>query len=324
MNEIRTRAALAAAVLATLCGTTLQAQPLASRIAASGDGTVLVRFPARDGVCGWHESGATQRTGSITIHADGVYQTRGGDCRGEVARLTLGLGSGVVTAAAVAVGRDPATEGRVTDLGAASGAEVAAYVLEAAHRAPVEAGRKLVVAAAIADGAVVHPGLLRLAGSETVPQKTREQAVFWAAERGASVSKLSALYAQTQNEKVRNQILFAYSRSSDPAAAQELVRVARAPGAVANRKTALFWLSQVAGRAATRDLDEVVADRGVETEVRKQAIFALSRRPADEGIPALIRIARESPNPELRKQAIFWLGRSGDARALALLEELVR
>jgi HEAT repeat protein len=52
-------------------------------------------------------------------------------------------------------------------------------------------------------------------------------------------------------------------------------------------------------------------------------VFALSQRPRDEGVPALIRIARENPDPELRKKAIFWLGQSDDPRALALFEELL-
>jgi len=57
--------------------------------------------------------------------------------------------------------------------------------------------------------------------------------------------------------------------------------------------------------------------------VRESAAFALSQRPHDEGVPALIRIARENPDPELRKKAIFWLGQSDDPRALALFEELL-
>ncbi len=35
------------------------------------------------------------------------------------------------------------------------------------------------------------------------------------------------------------------------------------------------------------------------------------------------RFRREHRDPRVRKQAIFWLGRSGDPRALVLLEELL-
>jgi HEAT repeat protein len=53
-------------------------------------------------------------------------------------------------------------------------------------------------------------------------------------------------------------------------------------------------------------------------------VFALSQRSGNEGVPALLRIARTNPDPELRKTALFWLGQSEDPRALALFEEILR
>lgn len=93
---------------------------------------------------------------------------------------------------------------------------------------------------------------------------------------------------------------------------------------IETRKHAVFWLGQAAGAAATRGLDSIAGDDSGEIEVRKQAVFALSQRPEPEGIPALIHIARSSPNGELRKSALFWLGQTEDPRALALFEELLR
>jgi hypothetical protein len=89
------------------------------------------------------------------------------------------------------------------------------------------------------------------------------------------------------------------------------------------RRSSVFWLGQAAGEAATRGLTELVDDRAADRDVRESAVFALSQRPHDEGVPALIRIARENPDPELRKKAIFWLGQSDDPRALALFEDLL-
>jgi len=89
------------------------------------------------------------------------------------------------------------------------------------------------------------------------------------------------------------------------------------------RRSAVFWVGQAAGDAATRGLTEMVDDRAADREVREQAVFALSQRPKDEGVPALIRIARENRDPELRRKAIFWLGQSDDPRALTLFEELL-
>jgi HEAT repeat protein len=57
--------------------------------------------------------------------------------------------------------------------------------------------------------------------------------------------------------------------------------------------------------------------------VREQAVFALSQRPREEGVPSLIRIAKTHSDPEIRRKAIFWLGQSHDPRALALFEDLL-
>jgi len=89
------------------------------------------------------------------------------------------------------------------------------------------------------------------------------------------------------------------------------------------RRSAVFWVGQAAGDAATRGLTDLVDDRDADREVRESAVFALSQRPRDEGVPALIRIARDNRDPELRRKAIFWLGQSEDPRALSLFEELL-
>jgi HEAT repeats len=104
-----------------------------------------------------------------------------------------------------------------------------------------------------------------------------------------------------------------------------LLRLARNPQMPEDRRrTAIFWLGQEAGAAATSALDSVVTHDDTSRELRKQAVFALSQRPADEGVPALIRIARTNRDPELRRTALFWLGQSEDPRALDLFEEILR
>jgi hypothetical protein len=105
----------------------------------------------------------------------------------------------------------------------------------------------------------------------------------------------------------------------------DLLRMARRTDlSLETRRQATFWLSQAAGAAALRGLDSLATDPAGDLEIRKQAVFALSQRPADQGVPALIHIARTSPHPEVRKSALFWLGQSGDPRALALFEELLQ
>jgi hypothetical protein len=88
------------------------------------------------------------------------------------------------------------------------------------------------------------------------------------------------------------------------------------------RKQAVFWLGQAAGNA-TASLDSLARDQRVDEPVREQAVFALSQRPRDEGVPALIQIAKSNSDPALRKKALFWLGESGDPRAIDVFEEIL-
>ncbi|MFL5569479.1 MAG: HEAT repeat domain-containing protein [Gemmatimonadaceae bacterium] len=103
-----------------------------------------------------------------------------------------------------------------------------------------------------------------------------------------------------------------------------LIRIARNPDVPrGTRSQSVFWLGQAAGDAATRGLNDLVVDNGVDREVREQAVFALSQRPREEAVPALIAVARTNKDPEIRKKALFWLGQSHDPRALDLFEELL-
>jgi HEAT repeat protein len=85
----------------------------------------------------------------------------------------------------------------------------------------------------------------------------------------------------------------------------------------------VFWLGQAAAVEVTRELGSLVADDDEEMEVREHAIFALSQRPREEAVPALIRVFRTSDEPRLKKRALFWLADTGDERAIALIEEIL-
>ena len=89
------------------------------------------------------------------------------------------------------------------------------------------------------------------------------------------------------------------------------------------RRSAVFWLGQAAGSAATASLDSLVGDARGDRQIREAAVFAISQRPKDEGVPALIRIAQTDRDPDIRRKAMFWLGQSDDPRALALFENIL-
>ena len=103
-----------------------------------------------------------------------------------------------------------------------------------------------------------------------------------------------------------------------------MLKIARNPDLPRSTRTnSVFWLGQAAGEAATANLNSLVLDNSVDREVRESAVFALSQRPREEGVPALISVARTNKDPEIRKKALFWLGQSHDPRAIDLFEELL-
>jgi len=104
----------------------------------------------------------------------------------------------------------------------------------------------------------------------------------------------------------------------------ELLALARNAGvAEETREEAVFWLGQMAGDRVAGDLEDLTADDRIDLEVREAAVFALSELDGDEGIEALLRIARGDGDPRIREKAMFWLADSGDPRALALFEEIL-
>lgn len=108
----------------------------------------------------------------------------------------------------------------------------------------------------------------------------------------------------------------------------DLLAIARdaSPERRAARNDAAFWLSRFAA-AAIGGHPEALGDdgdRSDEDDVKVQAVFALSQLPGHEGIEPLLQVARSGAPLTVRRTALFWLGQSGDARAIALFEAILR
>jgi hypothetical protein len=130
--------------------------------------------------------------------------------------------------------------------------------------------------------------------------------------------------AKNQADEIGKDAIFATTLADSIAVWPQLLALAKNPSVShETRRSAVFWVSQAAGDAATRGLDSLASDERGDRDIREQAVFALSQRPQEEGVPALIRIARTNKDPEIRRKALFWLGQSDDPRALALFEEIL-
>lgn len=112
-----------------------------------------------------------------------------------------------------------------------------------------------------------------------------------------------------------------------PAMVADTVRVWRRLAAIARnearakstRKQAMHWLAMEASASLEEDDSADDPDR----EARERAVFALSQLRDDEAVPRLIEIARNHRYTHIRRRALFWLGQSGDARAIDVLEDVL-
>ena len=166
--------------------------------------------------------------------------------------------------------------------------------------------------------------LASLAASSNSP-KLREKAAFWlGAERGHDgFVALEKLVHSEQDPKLREKLAFDLSISKDPAATDELLALAKSDANAGVRSQAIFWLAQKAGKKASAAITNAI-ENDPDQQVKKKAVFALSQLPKDEGVPQLIHVAETNQNPAVRKDAFFWLGQSGDPRALAFLESVLK
>jgi hypothetical protein len=101
-----------------------------------------------------------------------------------------------------------------------------------------------------------------------------------------------------------------------------LLRIARLPDrGKSARREALFWLSVFAGDKVTGAVEDFDSDAGDE---KSHALFVLHELRNKQGIPELLRIAREHRDPQVRRRALFWLSQDGDPRAIDLFEQILR
>lgn len=139
-----------------------------------------------------------------------------------------------------------------------------------------------------------------------------------------SVSWLAGVARDTsaRTNRLSDRALTALALHASSAASPVLVEIARTGSTAQLKGRALFWLAQRAVEEAVPTIAAALDDP--DTEVKKQAVFALSQLPKDEGVPRLIELARTHRNPEVRRQAFFWLGQSKDQRAVDFFASILK
>jgi HEAT repeat protein len=159
--------------------------------------------------------------------------------------------------------------------------------------------------------------------SSSNPMWLREKAGFWlGAGRGHDGLLVLEKLTADSDPEFRKKLTFDLFVNHDPAAIDDLIRMAKSDDDTHVREQAIFWVGQKAGAKAIATLKDTV-DNDPEVAVKKKAVFAISQLPKDEAVPELLHVAQTNSNPAVRKDAIFWLGQTHDPRALAYFEQIL-
>jgi HEAT repeat protein len=100
--------------------------------------------------------------------------------------------------------------------------------------------------------------LLQLAQRPSESIAMRKKALFFAGQSGASISSLSRMYDGLPAGELREQMIFVFSQSQDPAALDKIIAIVKSDKDAAARKKALFWLGQSHDPRAMKALTEVI------------------------------------------------------------------
>jgi HEAT repeats len=256
MRRATTLPAAALALLATACVSgRAEAQALAQRVRAAGDGVVEMRYATRPGICG-------DGRRSFSIGRRSHYgEWNSSDVRdmrscAPGARVRMRVERGAVTEVRLTVGPRPtstvATGERVTDFGEVRSAEAASYFLGVAGAGSGRASHGAIMAAVVADSASVWRQLFAIAtDTARVSGSTRRDAMFWVSRFAAAKATghgedLAAAEDDDRDDQddARDAAVFALSQLRGKQGVEPLIEVARSNKDPQVRKKAIFWLGQ--------------------------------------------------------------------------------
>jgi HEAT repeat protein len=239
----------------------LQAQSLASRVAAVENGAVTFHYAARPGVCGDGESFI--RAGRSSYHGSWSSKRDLEPCIFGPVQVRLTLEDGDVQRVETWVG--PLRSRAARDLGELSAPEAARYLMTIAARGTPKASSKAIFPAVLADSATVWPALFPIArDTDTRSRATRQDALFWLSRfaSGAVSGRSNDPFAEdhegrSDEDELKTHAVFILSQLPRSEGIPQLLEIARSNRNWRVRRQALFWLGQ-SGDPRAIDLFESV------------------------------------------------------------------
>jgi hypothetical protein len=243
-------------------GGPIQAQSLASQIAAVENGAVTFHYAARPGVCGDGETFI--RSGRSSYHGSFSTKRPMEPCIFGPAQVRLTLQDGVVHRVETWVG--PLRSRDARDLRAVSALDAARYLMSIALHGTSKASSKAIFPAVLADSATVWPALFEIArDTDTRSRATRQDALFWLSRfaSGAVAGRPNDPFAEdddleTEDEDLKKHAVFVLSQLPRDEGIPQLLEIARSNPSWRVRSQALFWLGQSGDPRAIKLFEEVL------------------------------------------------------------------
>jgi len=239
------------ALLCCTLAASAAAQSLAGRVAAK-DGSVQVVYASRPSACGDGETfignvfgESTYDSGNATFSGSGTRYQR--PCVHGPARIVASVVSGEVTRLRAYVGSVPASDMRTLNV---SPTEASIWLSGVIERASSKVASEAMLPLVLADTPDPWPFLLRVARDDSRPNGVRRSALVWLSNGVYEKLGITDAHADSDDDEVRQQAVFALSQRPKSESVPELIDIARSAKNAAARRSAIFWLGQTGDRRA--------------------------------------------------------------------------
>jgi len=243
---------------------TAAGQDLARRVAAVGEGTMVLHFAARPEVeiC---DQGIRMGDDRITWHSRGRYDGPG-LCEHGPIRVELTLRDGEIRDAEVLRRHEEAPPG-ATDLGEVQPEAAISFFGDLARIGGPSGGglEEAVLPMVLADVEEVWRDLLALAKDDRVDSDVRSAALFWTSQEAAAVVTEGigeVAMDEEEDQEVREAAVFALSQRPDVEGVPILMEVARTAEQAETRQAAMFWLAQSGDERVVPFFEAILLGKG--------------------------------------------------------------
>ncbi len=242
------RSIVSGLMLAAVVATAAAGSVIDDAVEKMDEGTILLQFEARDGVCGDGRSSISLGGEGTWYVSDGHYDGWERDCDEGPVRVSMRIRDGRVVRVKTRVGGTPRSAGdSVVDLGEVPPEAAVDFFLGLARNARASVAEDAILPAILARDVVVWPRVLEIARDDDRPEDVRESSVFWLGQLAgdkATEGLKSIVDDDDEDMEIREAAVFALSQGNSRKSAGYLMEIARSNRHPEIRRNAMFWLAQ--------------------------------------------------------------------------------